>query len=158
MRAKHPSAAKGPRWSPFGAASPGAAPEVDAEAVEQAVRSFNSHSGAGPSGLRPVHLKECPTVAHRDEVPEHLTAVVRLMVRGRVPASIAPWLAGAQLVALPRKDGGIHPVAVGEVLRRLAGKTLCKSYQDQARQLLWPLQIGVGLPLGIEVGLQTARH
>ena len=51
----------------------------------------------------------------------------------------------------------IH-VVVGEVLRRVTAKTLCASFQDQARSYLWPLQMGVAQPLGTEVGLQVARQ
>ena len=42
--------------------------------------------------------------------------------------------------------------------RRLAAKTLCAAFQEQARDYLWPLQIGVAQPLGTEVGLQVARQ
>eukprot|EP00973_Karenia_brevis_P086653 12016010-Karenia_brevis.AAC.1 len=73
--------------SRFGPVSPGAAPDVDIEIVEKAVRSSHTHSGAGPSGLRPVHLKEALVAAHRDEVLEHLTAMISLMSRGRAPAA-----------------------------------------------------------------------
>ena len=57
-----------------------------------------------------------------------------------------------------KKDGTSRPIAVGEVFRRLAAKVLCQAYQDQARNFLWPLQIGVAHPLGTEVGLQVARQ
>jgi hypothetical protein len=43
-------------------------------------------------------------------------------------------------------------------LRRIVSKVVCVAYQDQARSLLWLLQIGVGQPLGAEVGFQTARR
>ena len=47
---------------------------------------------------------------------------------------------------------------MGECLRRLVGKVMCGAYQEQAKDYLWPLQIGVAQPLGSEVGLQTARQ
>ena len=43
-------------------------------------------------------------------------------------------------------------------MRRLVGKVLCTSYQQQAKEYLWPLQVGVAQPLGCEVGLQTAQQ
>ena len=91
-------------------------------------------------------------------VLEHFTSVVSLLSRGSAPSMLAPFLAGATLHALPKKDGTLRPVAVVECLRRLGAKTLCGAYQEQARQQLWPLQIGVAMPLGTEVGLRTARH
>jgi hypothetical protein len=80
------------------------------------------------------------------------------MIRGQAHQDVAPWLCGAVLMALPKKDGSARPVAVGETLRRLAAKVLCRSCQGQARTYLWPLQIGVALPLGAEVGAQVARQ
>ena len=115
-------------------------------------------SGAGPSGLRPAFLKESLAAGHRDEVLTHLTSVVGLLARGRGPPALAAFLAGAALHALPRKDGSIRPIVVGECLRRLVAKVLCAAYQQQASHLLWPLQIGVAQPLGTEVGLRTARQ
>ena len=50
------------------------------------------------------------------------------------------------------------PLLVGETYRRLAAKTLCSAYREVARDYLWPLQIGVAQPLGMEVGLQVARQ
>ena len=60
------------------------------------------------------------------------------------PATLAPHLAGATLHALPKKQGGVRPIAVGEVLRRLVGKLLCQAVREESRAYLWPLQVGVG--------------
>ena len=45
--------------------------------------------------------------------------------RRKAPPAASDYFAGASLVALPKKDGGLRPVAVGGVLRRLVGKCLC---------------------------------
>ena len=84
--------------------------------------------------------------------------MVNLLAKGEAPLCLAPFLAGASLTALPKEDGSVRPIAVGGCWRRLVGKTLCKAYQEQARSILWPLQIGVAQPLGTEVGLQAARQ
>ena len=158
MRAKHPEARQHPDLTSLGAASRGLVPAVDADNVAAALKTFNKHSGAGPSGLRPFHLKQALVPAYSDQVLDHLTAMVNLLVRGEAHTDVSPWLCGALLMALPKKDGNYRPIAVGEVLRRLAAKTLCAAYQEQARSYLWPLQIGVAQPLGTEVGLQVARQ
>ena len=131
---------------------------MDAESVLSAIRSFNQHSGAGPSGLRPLHLKESLGPANADQVLDNLTTLVNTLVRGQAHRDVSPWLCGATLTALPKKDGSSRPVAVGEVLRRLTAKTLCACFQQQAREYLWPLQLGVAQPLGTEVGLQASRQ
>ena len=158
MLDKHPAAAQAPDLRALGPLNTGLAPSVDIEDLVGALKSFNKHSGAGPSGLRPWHLTQSLGPAHSDQVLEHLANVLNIMIRGQAHQDVAPWLCGAVLMALPKKDGSARPVAVGETLRRLAAKVLCKSCQGQARTYLWPLQIGVALPLGAEVGAQVARQ
>jgi hypothetical protein len=79
---------------------------------------------AGPSGLRPQHLKDALVPGLRDEVLRHMAHVVNLLGRGEAPADVQPWLCGASLVALPKEGGDLRPVAVGDTLRRLVGKAL----------------------------------
>ena len=45
--------------STLGNASVALVPQLDAASVEQSIRSFHRLSGGGPSGLRPIHLKNC---------------------------------------------------------------------------------------------------
>eukprot|EP00666_Eupelagonemidae_sp_cell4sb_P018038 gene18038-biopygen23713 len=77
---------------------------------------------------------------------------------GLAPRELAPHLAGAALVALPKLDGGVRPLAVGECLRRLVAKCLCDVFRDDARAWLWPFQIGVAIPFGVEIGAHTASQ
>jgi hypothetical protein len=155
---KHPSANRPPDVSALGALNVGLAPQAEADDVMAALKSFNQHSGAGPSGLRPWALRQALGPAYSDQVVAHLTTLVNLLNKGQVPHDVQPWLCGALLMALPKKDGSARPISVGETLRRLTAKVLCKSSQDAAREYLCPLQIGVALPLGAEVGLQVAQQ
>ena len=134
------------------------APQVDAARVESCLRSFHRLSGSGPSGLKPLHAQDVANTSSRDELLEHLTALVNILARGDAPPSIAPFLAGAGLTALPKKDEDIRPVAVGETLRRLTAKCLCAEYKEDACKHFFPLQTGVGLALGTEVGVEVARQ
>ena len=95
-----------------------------------------------------AEVKDAATGASKDELYQHLCSLMQMLVRGEAPRALIPFLSGASLNALPKKDGSIRPIAVGEVWRRLAAKLFCAAYQDQARALLWPLQIGVAQPLG----------
>ncbi|CAE7231929.1 unnamed protein product [Symbiodinium natans] len=157
LQAKHPQSPL-PDLAALGAPRPGAVPEFSAEAVAKAVRSFKRASAPGPSGLRPDHLRESLSTAHADEVAVHLAALCHLLGRGEAPATLAPHLAGATLHALPKPQGGVRPIAIGEVLRRLVGKLLCGSVREAARDQLWPLQVGVGVPSGSEAAVHAARH
>ena len=48
-----------------------------------------------------------------------LTGVLNKMSAGKMPKEGAPYFCRANLFAAIKKQGGIRPVAVGEVLRRL---------------------------------------
>ena len=144
-----------PGWVSARTAGSHLTPEISSERVDKATRSFHRLSGAGPSGLKPLHLQDTLRTELRDEVLEHTTALVQLLAKGAAPRELAPYLAGASLTALPKKDGSARPIAVGETLRRLTAKCLCAEYQDRASCLLFPLQIGVAQLLGTEVCVYT---
>ncbi len=65
--------------------------------VARAAHSFHSHSAAGPSALRPAHLK--PAVQSAAHSVEHLTAVVALLSHGARALELVLFLCGAALVA-----------------------------------------------------------
>ena len=155
---KHPPATDPIDLSAFSSPSSALVPLTDVDTVEKCIRSFHRLSGGGLAGLRPIHIKNCLSNEHRDELLERCTALVKILAQGDAPTSLAPFLAGATLTALPKKDNDIRPIAVGEVWRRLTSKCLCKAYKEQASSYFFPLQIGVGQPLGTGAGIETARQ
>ena len=154
---KHPTAEHPVDLSELGNSSSSLVPCADVDLIEQCIRSFHRLSGGGPSGLKPIHLKNCLPTEHRDEVLQHSCSLINTLAKGLAPLALAPFLAGANLTALPKKDDDVRPVAVGEVWRRLTAKTLCHAYREQASSYFFPLQIGVAQPLGTEVCLKTAK-
>ena len=96
---------------------------VAGEEVLLAVRSFPRGSVGGPDGLRPQHLKDvlADDCGHQSLFPA-LTSFFQLVLEGRSPTSIQPFFFGAYLTTLPKKQGGIRPIAVGWTLRHLAAK------------------------------------
>ena len=158
LKEKHPPTSQPVDLSALGNPSNTLVPLAEVALVERSIKSFHRLSGGGPSGLKPIHIKNCLGTEHRDEILERCTAIVNLLSKGEAPSCLAPYLAGATLTALPKKDNSIRPVAVGEVLRRLTAKCLCMAYKEQASAFFFPLQIGVGHALGTEVGLATVRQ
>eukprot|EP00663_Eupelagonemidae_sp_cell21sb_P002070 gene2070-1327_t len=157
LRAKHPSAAA-PDLTDLGPPSPEAVPELDVDAVRKAVLGFARGTAPGPSGLRAHYLTDALKFAGGDRMLEQLTALVTLLARGEAPRDVAPFVAGASLFPLAKKDGGVRPIASGETLRRLTASCWCTLFRDDARDLLAPWQLGVAVPLGAEAGVQTARQ
>ena len=61
-----------------------------------------------------------------------------------------PYLCGALLLPCLKKNGGLHPIAVGEVLHHLTFKCVTRAVLPEAINILSPLQVGVGPPGGCE--------
>ena len=78
-------------------------PDVSAEQVLAAVRSFRRGSAAGPTRLRGDHVREALGTAHSDKVTVHLVEIVRVLLAGEAPPELAPHLAGVSLHAAKRR-------------------------------------------------------
>ena len=77
-----------------------------------------------------------------------------MLISGKIPVQVARFLAGGNLVALeknkPNCPPDIRPIAVGEAIRRLAGKCLCSMTKAKAHDFLAPFQLGVACQGGAE--------
>ena len=149
MLKKHPQAA--PPTLPTGPVPPPAT--LSESVVWKGVNSFPKGSAAGPSGLRPSHLREavrCPAPDNANQLLSSLTRFANLLAAGQAPPTITPLLSGATLLACRKKNGGHRPIAVGEVLRRLVSKCLAIQTRPAILSILSPLQLGVGVRGGCE--------
>ena len=158
MEAKHPLARAALRWDELRPVHAAASVVHDTEAVSRAIKSFPKGSGCGPSGLRPQHLRDALVPGFEDEVIRQLTAVVNILAKGEAPAEVRAFMSGAMLAALPKDDGDLRPIAVGEVLRRLVGKCSADNVKNDMREILEPWQVGVGTPGGCEAVVHAVRH
>ena len=70
---------------------------------------------------------------------------------GRCPAEALQANLGARLVALHKKGGGLRPVAMGSVLRRLAARAACRVLKESVSAAVGPHQFGVGRRAGCEL-------
>jgi len=77
------------------------------------------------------------------ELLEALTLLTNLAVSGRLPLPLQPFLCGGRLVPVLKKDNGIRPIVVGELLRSLIAKVALAELGDGLADLQ-PLQVGVG--------------
>ena len=71
-----------------------------------------------------------------------LTALVNQTILGELPAVARPAFFGATLTALRKNDGGLRPIAVGCVYRRLATKVALKPLTAELGHQLRPVQLG----------------
>ncbi len=133
-------------------------------AVLKGVRSFPNASAPGPSGLRPSHLQEairCPSPDCAAQALTTLTSLVNLLAAGRAPPSVLPTSVEPPSLPCPRRAAVTPPhppIAVGEVLRRLASKCLASTSCLSAISSLTPFQLGVGVKGGCEAIIHTPSH
>lgn len=71
--------------------------------------------------------------------------------------SILKCLFGANLCTLNKKDGGLRPIAVGSVFRRLTAKICCFVVQEESAKYFQPLQLGFGTKQGCETIVHSCR-
>ena len=133
-----------------------------AEEVRSAVQSFRPESAGGCIALRGQHSKDaitcrCPIAA--EHALEKLTRLTNVLAAGECPLELVPFLAGAPLTALRKKDDSVRPIAVGETFRRLVGKCFIKSEEVASRfeSLFVPRQLGVGVRGGAEVVVRSVN-
>ena len=119
----------------------------------KALKSFPRDAVPGPSGFRAKHFKEtvyCPSPDHANFALQALTKVINCLCLGKAPLDVVPHLCGAILFASKKKNGGLRPIPVGEVLCRLTSKCDSWAVCGDAVKFLTPLQLGVGVSVGCE--------
>ena len=161
LQSLHPTQASPP---PVAAHELPVAPELSPDDVLKALHTFPAATAPGPSGLRAQHLRDAFLPGAAKGCNNSLTAVVNLLAQGRACAAAAPALAGASLVAAHKPKGGVRPIAIGELLRRLTGNAFLHrsaplpesiSFQPKSESLCPPALKLLSTRLGH--GLSAAR-
>ncbi|KAG9631283.1 hypothetical protein KCU64_g16723, partial [Aureobasidium melanogenum] len=148
LKEKHPAGQQRPFASN---ASPRAGPRPTAEDIHQALATFPKDTAAGLSGWSVPLLQEA---CKRKQVVEFLVQLCKQIQNGTAPGS--QLLTASRLVALDKEDGGVRPIAVGELIYRLVAKVLLRK-QFVVDQLA-PFQLGVQSPGGVEPIIHLLRH
>ena len=115
--------------------------EVSSILIEKAIRSFKPGSAAGLDKLTPQHLH---TGQAGHCLLQALATLTNVVVSGEVPDVILPFLYGTNLIALRKVDGGIHQIAVSNVLRRLVVKSVVLLLSVEIGENVRLVQLGFG--------------
>ena len=78
-------------------------------------------------------------------------------MQGGIPQSVKPIFFGANLIPLRKKDGRIHPIAVGQSLIRLVAKCVSSRVSKTLGAELSPQQLGCGILFGCKAAAHAAR-
>ena len=121
----------------------------------------NNNKNNNPSGLRASHVKEavfCPSPNLASTAAGALHSFVSILAGGDIPSCVVPHLCGASLLAVNKRGGGYHSIAVGEVLLRLVSKCLAQVVRLDVANALPPSQLGVGVSLGCEAIVHSVNR
>ena len=127
--------------------------QFDEASVNKQLQSFSNFTAAGPPKMYPKHLLHRVTCSVPDQSKKSITSITKLVnlaSRGQLPSFVAPTFCSASLTAPKKTKGGVRPIAVGEVCRRLIAKCIAQEASSEAVELFSSRQLGVAIKQGAE--------
>jgi hypothetical protein len=148
LRSKHPPGAPDP-FGPLPGPRSASIPSEDE--LMAAFKSFKPDTAPGISGWT-HHLL---AIALRSpSVLKAIRTLTGLIQAGTAPGQ--PFLCASRLIPLQKPDGGLRPIAVGDIIYRLASKAILRhSFRPD---WLLPLQFGVGTKGGVEPVIRAVQR
>lgn len=134
---------------------------VSKSLVLDRIKSFPKGTSCGKDGLRAQHLIDAlsgAAIAIADDLLSSITAVVNLFLRGQCPPSLGEFVASAPLTPLLKPGGGVRPIAVGSVWRRLVSKVAAIVVGKALSSYMEDTQFGVGVSGGGEAILHAVNR
>nr|GEW92678.1 hypothetical protein [Tanacetum cinerariifolium] len=122
---------------------------------------YTPSTSCGRDGLRAQHLLDClsgAAVAISDELVSSITQVVNLFLEGKCRMMLGEYIASAPLTQFIKQGGGIRPIVVGTIWRRLVSKVSAIMIGHSLDGYLDGLQFGVGVPGGCEAILHAVNR
>ncbi len=114
----------------------------------KAIQSSPNGSGTGPSGWRYEHFR---VLLENEELADCLYFACSCIAQGNLPDPVTSLLSSSRLIALPKPNGDVRPIAIGETLRRLTAKAMCMQKRSDFANFFHPLQHGVATDGGLEM-------
>ena len=141
LYSKHPIGEE----NPFSNANPRPGQAIGAGDIITAIESISKEKAPGLSGwTRP--LLDIATSGHNTTVITALRLLADMIRQGTAPGQ--ELLCASRLIGFEKDDGGIRPIAVGDLIYQVALKAiLTTSFRPE---MLLPFQLGVNSPGGVE--------
>ena len=159
LRLKHPP---GPEFIRAPDAKVSSTPiTISSIEIGTAIKSFPGSSSGGIDGLRPGHLRDLTSLDANEagsRLRQAISKLVSLLMEGSLNDFARDLLLASSLTALRKKDGGLRPIAVGNVFRRIASKIASRIVSRRLAQELRPVQLGVGVRGGAEAACHAVRE
>ena len=132
---------------------------ITAESIKTA--AAKTKGGSGPSGLDAVGWKRILTSKSFGKSSDDLCTALaymgrKLCTKEEDPASLEAFLA-CRLIPLD-KNPGLRPIGVGEVLRRIIGKTITAVTKEEIMTSVGSLQVCAGHEAGCEALIHAMKN
>lgn len=118
------------------------------ELVLGLLKSFPKGTSCGRDVLRAQHLLDAlsgAAAAISDELISVFTDVVNLLLAGKCPSVLGIYISSAPLTPLMKPWGGLRPIFVGTIWRRLVSKVATTHIGKVMHPYLFDYQFGVGV-------------
>jgi hypothetical protein len=124
----------------------------DLKDFEYVVRQLRTSASPGATGwtnalIRRVALHD----GHSEALLLQMHKFVVRSMKGEVGVYAADLLSTSRSVLIPKPDGGMRPLGVGEAWYRLIARCVCREVVRPASAALAPLQLGSGYSGGVEI-------
>jgi len=132
---------------------------IDGQAIQNAAR--NTNGSAGPSGLDSDGWQRllCSKVYknHGTDLCEAVALLAQKLCTELVDPEPLSAFISCRLIPLD-KNPGVRPIGVGEVLRRVIGKSITTLLKSEILSATAPLQASAGLRGGVEAAIHALRN
>ena len=158
LQSKHPPAPSNIQVIPIPTDIPSIT--TSSQDIREAIRSFSGSSGGGVDDLRPIHLQDLisnQTAEAGNRLILNLIFLVNTFLNGQFSDFARILFSSANLTALWKKDGGIRPIAVGNILGRLASKVAKHFASYKVSRFLRPVQLGDSVRNADEAAVHSTR-
>ena len=133
-------------------------PPISPRDLHTRIRALPLGKSAGPSGLRAEHLRRL-----RPPTQQSLARLLDVILEGHQLGLTARRLLSNCFLTVLKKPTSTatelqcRPIAVPDVLRKLAGQLLLQRLRPRLAEFLAPIQVGIALPGGSELAVLPTR-
>ena len=113
---------------------------VESSELRLAVEKLARGASPGPSGLSESMMR---LLVDDDVSCLSLCHMVRDVINGEVPLSVRKRLTRCRIIALPKPQNGICPVAMGDTILKICGSILLQRHETTLKTFFAPIQRGV---------------
>jgi hypothetical protein len=123
------------------------------------VAAMKTRGSLGPSGMGADRRILCSKnfSSEGKTLREEISTMTRNLMKSCYHPSLLESYASCRLIPL-EKNTEIRPIGVGEVLRRIVGKTITSFLMEEIKQAVGPLQVCAGYITGIEAAIHAMSH